>query len=58
MKKRSDSGRSMEQKLRARLEECASDRGSILRQIEKSWSRQFRRPDAAEIDHWIATGRE
>ena len=47
----------MQQKLRALLEEHVADRGSVLRQIEKSWSRQFRRPDAAEIDDWIATGR-
>lgn len=51
-------GRSMEQEVRALLEEHVADRGSVLRQIEESWTRQSRRPDAAEIDDWIAAGRE
>ena len=51
-------GRSMEQEVRALLEEHVADRGSVLRQIEESWSRQSRRPDAAEIDDWIGAGRE
>lgn len=48
----------MEQEVRALLEEHVADRGSVLRQIEESWTRQSRRPDAAEIDDWIAAGRE
>ena len=51
-------GRSMEQEVRALLEEHVADRGSVLRQIEESWTRQSRRPNAAEIDDWIAAGRE
>lgn len=51
-------GRSMEQEVRDLLEEHVAERSSVLRQIEASWDRQSRRPSAAEIDAWIAAGRE
>lgn len=51
-------GRSMEQEVRALLEEHVADRTSILNRIRESWSRQARRPGAAEIDRWIETGRK
>lgn len=51
-------GRSMEQEVRDLLEEHVAERSSVLRQIEASWDRQSRRPSAAEIDCWIAAGRE
>jgi plasmid stability protein len=50
--------RSMEQEIREILEEHAGDRLSALRQIEKSWQRQARRPKAKEIDDWIRAARE
>lgn len=49
---------SMEQEVRDLLEEYASDRVSVLKQVEASWQRQGRRPSAAEIDTWIASGRD
>ena len=49
--------RSMEQEIREILEEQAGDRLSALRQIEKSWERQSRRPKAKEVDSWIRAGR-
>jgi plasmid stability protein len=49
--------RSMEQELRELLEEHVAERRSVLEQIEAGWSRQGRRPTAAEIDEWIGTGR-
>lgn len=51
-------GRSMEQEVRDLLEEHAAERASVLRQIEASWPRQSRRPRPAEVDAWIAAGRE
>ncbi len=51
-------GQSMEQEVRDLLEAHVAERASVLRQIEASWDRQARRPSAAEIDAWIATGRE
>lgn len=51
-------GRSMEQEVRELLEEHVAERLSVLRQIEASWDRQSRRPSAAEIDSWVAAGRE
>jgi len=50
-------GRSMEQEVRALLEEQVADRTAVLRRIRASWSRQARRPGTAEIDRWIETGR-
>lgn len=49
--------RSMEQEVRELLEIYVSERRSVLHQIETAWSRQSRRPSAAEVDRWIATGR-
>lgn len=49
--------RSMEQEVREILESQVGDRLSAIRQIERSWERQERRPSAEEIDSWIAEGR-
>jgi plasmid stability protein len=49
---------SMEQAVRELLAAQFEDRASVLRQIEASWAGQARRPSAAEIDGWIASGRE
>jgi hypothetical protein len=49
--------RSMEQEVRELLASAVADRTSVLQQIESQWSRQSRRPDAAEIDAWLETGR-
>ncbi len=48
----------MEQEVREILEEYVGERSSVLQQIEASWEKQDRRPDAQEIDAWIATGRD
>lgn len=48
---------SMEQEVRDLLEEYVGERAAVLRQIEASWEAQSRRPAAAEIDKWIASGR-
>jgi plasmid stability protein len=50
-------GRSMEQEVREIVEEQVSDREAVLRQIEASWSRQRRRPTAAEVERWLEAGR-
>ena len=47
----------MEQEVRELLETYVAERRSVLDQIEKSWSRQTRRPTADEIESWIAAGR-
>jgi hypothetical protein len=47
----------MEQEVRELLQAHGSERRSVLDQIEAVWSRQTRRPDAGEVDTWIATGR-
>lgn len=52
------SHRSMEQEVRAVLEEHVGDREALLEQIERAWTRQTRRPKAAEIDAWLRVGRE
>lgn len=49
--------RSMEQEVRELLASAVADRASVLQQIEDQWSRQSRRPDAAEVDEWLETGR-
>ena len=49
--------RSMEQEVRELLELHVSERRSVLDQIEAAWSRQTRRPTAAEIDSWTTAGR-
>jgi plasmid stability protein len=50
--------RSMEQEVRAVLEQHVGDRLATLDEIERSWARQTRRPKAHDIDAWIQTGRE
>ncbi len=50
-------GRSMEQEVRALLEEHVADRTAVLHSIRESWSRQARRPKSSEIDRWIEAGR-
>lgn len=50
-------GQSMEQEVRDLLEAHVAERVSVLKQIEASWPKQSKRPSAAEIDAWIATGR-
>jgi hypothetical protein len=50
-------GHSMEQEVRALLEEQVADRGAVLQRIRASWPRQARRPRTAEIDRWIEAGR-
>lgn len=49
--------RSMEQEIRELLEDHVAERQSVLEQIEAGWSRQTRRPTAAEIEAWIGAGR-
>jgi hypothetical protein len=50
--------RSMEQEVRAVLEQHVGDRRALLDEIEQSWARQTRRPQANEIDAWIQAGRQ
>jgi len=50
--------RSMEQEVRAVLEQHVGDRQALFDQIEQSWARQKRRPKAREVEDWIAAGRE
>jgi chromosome segregation and condensation protein ScpB len=50
--------RSMEQQVRELLEEYVADRSSILEQIEAAWVTQSRRPNASQVDTWIAVGRK
>lgn len=49
--------RSMEQEVRAMLQEVAGDRLALLEQIEAAWSRQARRPRPREVEAWIYAGR-
>jgi plasmid stability protein len=49
--------RSMEQEVRALLQEVAGDRLALLEQIEAAWARQTRRPRPREFEAWIDTGR-
>lgn len=49
--------KSMEQFVRALLEEQTDDRTSVIRQIEASTRNQKRKPSAAEINEWISIGR-
>ena len=49
---------SMEQEVRALLEEHVTERLSVLKEIEASWEQQSRRPSSREIDSWINAGRE
>lgn len=48
--------RSMEQEVRAVLEEHVGDREALLEQIERAWAQQARRPKATEIDEWLRVG--
>lgn len=50
--------RSMEQEVRAVLEQHVGDRLALLDEIEQSWTRQARRPKAREVDAWVGVGRE
>jgi hypothetical protein len=50
--------RSMEQEVRAVLEQHVGDRRALLDEIERSWSRQSRRPQAREVESWIRAGRQ
>jgi plasmid stability protein len=49
--------RSMEQEVRAVLEQHVGDRLALLDEIEQSWARQTRRPKAREVEAWIQVGR-
>jgi plasmid stability protein len=49
--------RSMEQEVRALLDEYVGDRLALLEQIEAAWRRQRRRPSASDVDAWVETGR-
>ena len=51
-------GRSMEQEVRELLDGYTAERQSILRQLDERWAQQTRRPTAAEIDRWMAIGRQ
>jgi plasmid stability protein len=50
--------RSMEQEVRELISEHVGERLSVLDQIEAAWNTQARRPSAAEVEDWIAAGRE
>ena len=52
------SRRSMEQEVRAVLEQHVGDRRALLDEVEQSWARQSRRPKARELEAWIGAGRE
>jgi plasmid stability protein len=49
--------RSMEQEVRAVLEQHAGERLALFEEIERSWMRQSRRPKAREVNAWIRVGR-
>lgn len=49
--------RSMEQEVRAVLEQHVGDRLALLEEIEESWTRQARRPKPREVEAWIRVGR-
>ena len=50
--------RSMEQEVRAVLEQHVGDRLALLEEIEQSWARQARRPKSREVEAWIRVGRQ
>ena len=50
--------RSMEQEVRALLEQHVGDRFALLDEIEQSWARQARRPKPNEVEAWIGVGRK
>ena len=49
--------RSMEQEVRDLLEGYVTERRAVLDQIQAGWTKQARRPTAAEVDSWMAVGR-
>lgn len=49
--------RSMEQEVRELIEGYVAERAAVLDQIAAGWTRQARRPTAAEIDGWMGLGR-
>ena len=49
--------RSMEQEVRAVLEQHVGERQALLDEIEQSWARQARRPKPREVDEWTDVGR-
>jgi hypothetical protein len=50
--------RSMEQEVRAVLEQHVGDRLALFDEIEQSWTRQARRPKSREVETWIGVGRQ
>jgi hypothetical protein len=46
----------MEQEVRDLIEGYVAERRAVLDQIEAGWSKQTRRPTAAEIDAWMGMG--
>jgi plasmid stability protein len=50
--------RSMEQEVRAVLQQHVGDRLALFEEIEQSWARQTRRPKAHEVEAWIQAGRQ
>jgi plasmid stability protein len=50
--------RSMEQEVREIIGQHVGERLSVLDQIEAARGKQTRRPTAAEVEGWIAMGRE
>ena len=49
--------RSMEQEVRAVLEQHVGDRVALMEEIERAWARQTRRPRPDEVESWIQAGR-
>jgi len=47
----------MEQEVRDLIEGYVVERRAVIDQIESGWSKQARRPTAAEIDAWMGVGR-
>ena len=45
-------GQPMEQEVRDLIEGYVAERRAVLDQIEAGWTRQARRPTAAEVDTW------
>ena len=50
--------RSMEQEVRAVLQQHVGDRLALFEEIERSWARQSRRPKAHEVEAWIQAVRQ
>jgi hypothetical protein len=47
----------MEQEVRELLEGYVAERRAVIDQIAAGWTKQERRPTAAEVDAWMAVGR-